>query len=68
MKETEITNELRELIMEFLNGTHTPEEMASTFDLKKCDKCEQYDLEENIEDTTDTLGIGDICPDCKNDL
>lgn len=60
-----ITDGQRELIRDFLNGSYSEEELANIFDLKKCDRCETYNLEEDLK-----LSVNDdyICETCINDI
>ena len=56
-------NEKRILIAEFLNDEYSKEEIMFIFDLKKCDRCGNVDLEENIEFSN--YGNDYICDDCR---
>lgn len=59
-----IDNELRTFIRDFLNLENSLEELLIKFDLKQCESCENYELIEDIEDTSH----GEICESCKNDI
>lgn len=61
-------NEIREIIRDFLNEEYTEEEIMFKFNLKKCDNCKKYELEEDLYDTEKTFGIGEICESCRNDI
>lgn len=43
------------------------EEIMSKFNIKKCEICGDYNLEEDLIDTESTKGIGIICEDCLED-
>ena len=59
--------ELRQFIRDYLNGTNTEEELMLKFDIKKCEICGGYELEEDLIDTEETTGIGVICESCLED-
>lgn len=59
--------ELREFIRDYLDGTNSEAELISKFDIKKCEICGSYNLEEDLIDTESTKGIGTICESCLED-
>ncbi|MBQ7798761.1 MAG: hypothetical protein IJ371_06540 [Clostridia bacterium] len=59
-----ITNDIRKFVRDYLNNENSLEELINYFDLKKCDRCDNYELQEDLFNTS----IGDICETCKNDF
>lgn len=59
-----ITNDIRKFVRDYLNDENSLAELINYFDLKKCDRCDNYELDEDIIETS----IGNICETCKNDF
>ena len=67
---SKITNEVRELVLQYMGGYIKEAEMLEFFDLKRCDNCEIVEFEEELTDTEGMIGggIGLVCPGCLEDM
>ena len=63
--ENNISNDLRKFVRDYLNGENSEDELLGMFDLKKCNVCNNYDLEEDIKES---INGGNICETCRNDI
>lgn len=59
--------EVRKYLRDFLNGEYTKFDLMREFNLEEC-KCSNIELQEDMFDTEESIGIGYICEQCKKDL
>lgn len=59
-----IFHDAREIVRDFNNGEISLEELNSYFFLKKCETCDNYELDDDLIDTC----CGKICQTCIKNL
>ena len=57
-----LSNSWRKVIRDYLNNEVKLTELINTFDLSYCDKCEQYELKEDLVE----IDQEQLCESCRN--
>lgn len=58
-----------ETVRDYLNGEISKDSLASKFDVQKCNTCDNYELEEDLNDSEGMVNgnVGMICDQCLGD-